>query len=182
MQCDLLAVQDDPWPRAAGGPGGDGYAVYSRATQVIEAEGEGVDTVRATCQYILPDHVENLILTGGANNQIGGTGNALDNAITGNESANTLNGLSFGLADDRPLMDAARKEAVADAAARAALYAEAAGVKLGRVMTIAEAGGYAPPRPMAMEAGFAKAADVPVAPGELTISASVSVVYEIAPE
>jgi uncharacterized protein YggE len=31
-----------------------------------------------------------------------------------------------------------------------------------------------------MEAGFAKAADVPVAPGELAVTASVSVVYEIA--
>ncbi len=75
-------------------------------------------------------------------------GGVLDGVVSG--GANTLNGLSFGMADDRPLMDAARKEAVADAAAKAALYAEAAGVKLGRVMSIAEAGGYAPPRPMAM--------------------------------
>ncbi len=105
-------------------------------------------------------------------------GAVLDDVVSG--GANTLNGLSFGLADDRPLMDEARNEAVADAAARAALYAKAAGVTLGRVMMIAEAGGYAPPRPMAMEAGFAKASDMPVAPGELTISASVSVVYEIA--
>ena len=107
-------------------------------------------------------------------------GAVLDGVVA--DGANTLNGLSFGLADDRPLMDEARAEAVADAAARAALYAGAAGVKLGRVMTIAEAGGYAPPRPMAMEAGFAKASDMPVAQGELTISASVSVIYEIAPE
>lgn len=107
-------------------------------------------------------------------------GGVLDGVVA--DGANTLNGLSFGLAEDRPLMDEARREAVADAAAKAALYAEAAGVKLGRVITIAEAGGYAPPMPMpmAMEAGFAKAADVPVAPGELTVSASVSMVYEIA--
>jgi uncharacterized protein YggE len=105
-------------------------------------------------------------------------GTVLDGVVSG--GANTLNGLSFGLADDRPLMDEARTEAVADAAAKATLYAKAAGVTLGRVMTIAEAGGYAPPRPLAMEAGFAKAADVPVAPGELAVTASVSVVYEIA--
>lgn len=105
-------------------------------------------------------------------------GSVLDSVVA--DGANTLNGLSLGLAEDRALKDEARREAVADAAAKAALYAEAAGVKLGRVASISEAGGYAPPMPMAMEAGFAKSADVPVAPGELTISAMVSVVYEIA--
>jgi uncharacterized protein YggE len=106
-------------------------------------------------------------------------GGVLDAVVA--DGANTLNGLGFGLADDRPLKDEARREAVADAAAKAALYAEAAGVKLGRVRSIAEAGGYMPPMPMAMEAaGYAKSADVPVAPGELAITASVAVVYEIA--
>lgn len=105
-------------------------------------------------------------------------GGVLDAVVS--DGANTLNGLAFGLADDRALRDAARRAAVADAAAKAALYAEAAGVTLGRLTSISEAGGSMPPMPMAMEAGFAKAADVPVAPGELAITASVSMVYEIA--
>jgi uncharacterized protein YggE len=105
-------------------------------------------------------------------------GAVLDGVVS--DGANTLNGLGFGLAEDRPLMDEARRLAVADAAAKARLYAEAAGVTLGRVRSISEAGGYAPPMPLAMEAGYAKSADVPVAPGELSISASVAIVYEIA--
>ncbi len=105
-------------------------------------------------------------------------GSVLDGVVA--DGANTLNGLSFGLAEDRAALDEARRLAVKDAAAKAALYAEAAGVKLGRVISIGEAGTFAPPMPMAMEAGFAKSADVPVAPGEMTLSASVSVVYSIA--
>jgi uncharacterized protein YggE len=105
-------------------------------------------------------------------------GSVLDGVVA--DGANTLNGLSFGLAEDRAALDEARRLAVKDAAAKAALYAEAAGVKVGRVTSISEAGIFAPPMPMAMEAGFAKSADVPVAPGELNLSASVSVVYAIA--
>lgn len=106
-------------------------------------------------------------------------GGVLDAVVA--DGANTLNGLTFGLADDRVLTDAARRAAVADAAAKAALYAEAAGVKLGRVKSISDTGGYMPPMPMAMDAApFAKSANVPVAPGELTVSASVAIVYEIA--
>lgn len=76
-----------------GGRGNDTYTVYG-ATQVIELEGEGVDTVYTPTHYTLTANVENLVLTGGANNRIGGTGNALDNAITGNECTNTLIGLA----------------------------------------------------------------------------------------
>ena len=106
-------------------------------------------------------------------------GGVLDAVVA--DGANTRNGLGFGLADDSAPKDEARRRAVADAAAKAALYAEAAGVKLGRVHAITEAGGYMPPMPMAMEAaGYAKSAAVPVAPGELAITASVGMVYEIA--
>ena len=74
------------------------------------------------------------------------TGSILDAAIT--DGANTLNGLTFGLQDQRPVEDQARKEAVADALARAKLYAEAAGEKLGPIVSISEGGGYVPPVPM----------------------------------
>lgn len=104
------------------------------------------------------------------------TGAVLDAAIT--EGANTLNGLSFGLAEPRPVEDQARKAAVADALARARLLAEAAGQKLGAVVSIAESAGGIPPMPM-----FSKsAADmaVPVAAGEVGISASVTIVWQLA--
>ncbi len=103
-------------------------------------------------------------------------GTVLDSAIT--DGANTLNGVTFGLAEPRPAVDAARKEAVADAVARATLLVEAAGAKLGKVVSIAESGGFAQPMPMfRMEASADSA--VPVAGGEVGLTASVTMVFEI---
>jgi uncharacterized protein YggE len=103
-------------------------------------------------------------------------GALLDAVVT--TGANQLNSLTFGLSDPQPAMDEARKRAVADARARAALYAEAAGVALGPILSITEGGGYQPPQPMyrrelAMDAG------VPVAGGEVSVSASVTITYAI---
>ena len=107
-------------------------------------------------------------------------GQTLDAVVT--EGANTLNGLSFGLQNPDEATDEARRRAVADATHKAALYAEAAGVTLGRIVTISEQGNYGGPQPMMMaEARFAKdAGSVPVASGEISIGATISVVYEIA--
>lgn len=104
-------------------------------------------------------------------------GAVLDAAVSSN--ANTLNGLTFGMADARPLQDQARKAAVADAIARATLLAEAAGTKLGRVVSISEQGTWPGPAPM-FRMDAAAASPVPVAGGEVGITASVSVVFEIA--
>lgn len=91
--------------------------------------------------------------------------------------ANTFSGLSFGLQTPEPKQDEARRAAVLDAMRKAQLYAEAAGVNLGPVLSITEAGG-ATPRPMMMEA--ARSA-VPVAAGEVSLSASVTVVFALTP-
>lgn len=73
-----------------GGTGDDYYLVQDANTVVVEAEGEGLDTVGSIVSYGLSDHVEKLILNG--NSDISGTGNAQDNAIIGNSGANTLDG------------------------------------------------------------------------------------------
>ena len=87
---------------------------------------------------------------------------------------------TLGLDDPEPVLDKARLEAVRAAKARAALLVGAAGVKLGRVLSISEGGGYVPPMPMPMyrmEADTAKA--VPVEGGEVGLMASVTMVFEI---
>lgn len=104
-------------------------------------------------------------------------GVVLDAAVT--DGANTLNGLMFGLSDPRPAMDTARKAAVTDARARAELLAGAAGVTLGRVLSISEGGAMTQPGPMFKSMGAADAMAVPVASGEVATSASVTVVFEI---
>jgi Ca2+-binding RTX toxin-like protein len=74
-----------------GGAGNDNYVVDNAADVVIESVGGGVDTIRSSVDYILPDNVESIFLTGGA---ISVTGNALDNNLTGNAVDNVLSGLA----------------------------------------------------------------------------------------
>jgi uncharacterized protein YggE len=105
-------------------------------------------------------------------------GGVIDKAVA--SGSNRLDSISFGFADPRPLLNDARKSAVADARERAALYAEAAGVKLGPVLQISDSFTGAPdPIPIAARADFAKAEAVPIAAGEQTIGASVTIVYAI---
>jgi uncharacterized protein len=97
----------------------------------------------------------------------------LDRAIAA--GANEMSGIEFVVSGQSKLLDQARDAAIADAHRKAALYAKAAGAKLGRVVAITEQGASAPPRPLAaMRAGA-----VPVAPGEQTLRATVTVSYEL---
>ena len=91
--------------------------------------------------------------------------------------ANRLYGIGFDVSDPRPSVDAARREAVADARAKAELYAEAAGVTLGPVVTIRENVGMGGPEPLRAKAAMEMAA--PVAEGTVTLTADVEVVYGI---
>jgi hypothetical protein len=102
-------------------------------------------------------------------------GGVLDASVS--DGANTLNGLTFGLADPKPAFDEARKAAVADARAKAQLLAEAAGVKLGAIVSISEGGGTVDPQPMFRDAA---ASAPPVAGGEVGYSAAVTIVWELA--
>ncbi|MFM6588504.1 MAG: bluetail domain-containing putative surface protein, partial [Microcystis panniformis] len=70
--------------------GNDIYTVNNAGDLVIEALNQGTDTVQASISYTLPNNVENLLLTGTGN--LNGTGNALNNQITGNSGNNSLNG------------------------------------------------------------------------------------------
>ncbi|MBB2701904.1 UNVERIFIED_ORG: Ca2+-binding RTX toxin-like protein, partial [Rhizobium esperanzae] len=75
----------------AGGLGNDTYIVDNAGDVVTENVGEGTDTVRtALASYTLAANVENLVYTGAA--AFAGTGNGLDNMITGGAGADTLTG------------------------------------------------------------------------------------------
>lgn len=107
-------------------------------------------------------------------------GTVLDAVVT--DGANTLGGVMFGLQNPDPVLDQARKDAVSDARRKAQLYAAAAGVTLGKVRSISEQSGFSPPMPIAMaEASFSKqgGAPVPVAGGEVAVTAMVTIVYDI---
>lgn len=73
-----------------GGDGDDSYVVDNAGDVVEESSNVGVDLVFSSINYTLATNVENLILTGDAD--INGTGNSLDNIISGNGGANRLAG------------------------------------------------------------------------------------------
>jgi Ca2+-binding RTX toxin-like protein len=78
-----------------GGAGNDTYVVDNIADVVTELAGEGTDLVQSSVAYVLSANVENLTLTGSS--AINGTGNSMDNVLTGNSGVNSLSG---GLGND----------------------------------------------------------------------------------
>lgn len=101
--------------------------------------------------------------------------------------ANQINGPMFQMDNPDPALDEARLDAVKAARARAELYANATGLRIVRILSIAEGGGYYGPPPVV----FARAATVssappppppaPVQPGEMQMGTTVTVLYELAP-
>jgi uncharacterized protein len=101
------------------------------------------------------------------------------------EGANELQGIQFTFQDVEASRDAARAQAVETARTRAAAYAEAANMRVARVVSITEPGGVVPPwdhrgdgfaaRSVAVE----QAANAPISPGELDSQSSVTVVFEL---
>lgn len=91
-------------------------------------------------------------------------------------------GIAFVKDDIKPTLTEARKRAVADAVVRAKTLAEAADVKLGKILSIEEQS--IMPRPMPYGGGVrmaAKDASVPLESGESTYRTQVNVIFEIAP-
>ncbi|WP_172328391.1 SIMPL domain-containing protein [Mangrovicoccus sp. HB161399] len=108
--------------------------------------------------------------------QLGGLGAILDGVVQ--QGANNFRGLSFGLQDPAMAEDDARKEAVTDALAKAAVIAGAAGGSRGAILSIEEAGS-GNMRPefsarLAMSDGA-----MPVAPGSLTVTERVTIVFAL---
>jgi len=105
-------------------------------------------------------------------------GPALDALVS--SGANSLGDIGFGLRDPKPLEAQARAAAVRDAARKAETMARAAGVSLGPIISITEGVGTEPvPLGRRMPALMAMKEATPVAAGEETISANVTVSWDI---
>jgi uncharacterized protein YggE len=108
----------------------------------------------------------------------------LGDLLTGvvDSGANSVDGIRFQVSDPDEKLDEARKRAVQEAKHKASIFAEAAGVELGGIVSISETG-IQMPRPVMMRAEgmmMAKADAVPIEAGEETISASVTIQWQIA--
>jgi len=73
-----------------GGLGDDTYVVDAMGDTVVEAVGEGNDTVQSYVAYTLAVALENVTLLGSAN--LSADGNELNNILTGNAGVNVLSG------------------------------------------------------------------------------------------
>ena len=109
---------------------------------------------------------------------IANTGRVIDAAVAA--GGNTVNGVFFSYQDDEAQLDAARRDAIAEARRRADLYANALNMHVVRVVAVSEGGGYAPPIPMPMmERAMAAQDSTPISPGQIETHVSVNMTFEL---
>lgn len=96
--------------------------------------------------------------------------------LASQEGMGSIRGISFDIADPKPLRQQARALAVQDAIEKAKVYAEAAGVTLGDIQRIWEGGFSNEPSPMFE---MARVAAAPVSVGSQSVSASINITFEI---
>jgi uncharacterized protein YggE len=98
------------------------------------------------------------------------------------QGANQINGPNLTIDKPEAALDEARARAVAAARARADLYARSLGLRVVRVVSVSESGGYAPPPPMPMYARAemaGQAADTKIVPGEQKLQVTLGVTFEL---
>ena len=108
---------------------------------------------------------------------IGKLGAILDKMVT--LGANQIDSIEFGVQEPEALKDEARKVALKNVTDNAKLYAEAAGVGLGQILSITEEESSYQPRfaPAATRMEMAK--DVPIEAGTASVEVRVRVTWEI---
>ncbi|MDQ1318143.1 MAG: uncharacterized protein QG588_1800 [Candidatus Poribacteria bacterium] len=103
-------------------------------------------------------------------------GTGLQRAV--NAGANNIYGISFTFADPTSLQDEARIEAIKDATKKAKSMADAAGIKLGKIISINELTSSS----IISRVDYSKAeasAAVPVESGEIGLTVQVQIVYSL---
>jgi uncharacterized protein YggE len=107
-------------------------------------------------------------------------GEVIDDVAAAGGDVVQIQSLSFTIEKPETLRAQARKDAMADARARAENLAELAGVKLGKPISVTESAS-APPTPFSEKAtmGVGGQEATPIQPGELEVSVTVDVLYAI---
>ena len=107
---------------------------------------------------------------------IGNLGEVIDALVA--SGANQVHGPNFEIGEPDEAHDEARATALETARARADMYAQSLGMRVRRIVSISEGGGFMPP-PMPLMAMRAadSAQSRPVSPGDSTVSANLDVVF-----
>ncbi|WP_455478165.1 SIMPL domain-containing protein [Bartonella sp. B10] len=92
---------------------------------------------------------------------------------------NSVNGITFTNADTKPFYQEARKKAIAEAIEKAKTIAQAANLKLGKIIEITEGNGHYNPAPRFMSSAATSSADTNFSGGELNYNVTVTVVFAI---
>ena len=168
--------------REASETNGRAMAAVMEALKVSGIAERDIQTSRLSLQPISEqDRVGPARITGfRASNQVNVTVHAIDKLselidrlVTA--GANEIGGIEFRVSSPSQALDEARLKAIADARRKAEIYAQAAGVTLGKPVSISEGG--AIPLPVTRSDMTAALATI-VAPGERTLTVSVNVSFE----
>ena len=126
------------------------------------------------------------VLTGySASNQVSirfrdirNSGRILDALVA--EGANQINGPSLSIDKPEAALDEARTKALAAGRARAELYARSLGLRVGKLVSVSESGGYSGPQPMVMSRmAVAEAAATKIDPGEQQLQVTLAMTFEL---
>ena len=104
-------------------------------------------------------------------------GSILDKVVS--LGSNQIDSIEFGVEEPEALKDEARKLALKNVTDNAKLYAEAAGVELGPILSIGEEESSYEPRFAAAAERMASAKDVPIEAGAATVEVRVRVTWEL---
>ena len=107
------------------------------------------------------------------------SGRILDALVT--QGANQINGPNLTIDKPEGALDEARAKAATAGRARAELYARALGMRVVRLLSVSESGGYSspPPMPTVMRAQMADSAQSKIDPGKQQLQVTLAMTFEL---
>lgn len=170
----------------------DNAVIMNRVRSALQSLGIAVNDTKTIAYYLYPyseyDRNGTIILKGYRTTHalnievtdLNKSGAVIDAVVSA--GANRIDSISFGLTDEKSnaLKDQARLNALDNAKKEAVSIAERAGVVIRKMMHFTESSGYTPPYSLYEKAaGSVPSVPTEITPGEVEITSTVSITYEI---